>query len=81
MVLDVLEHLRESERRYREEGKTRLADCALRNQVSVIFSYVGMRRGVEIWLNCPRTQGLRKDDVTSKQNEHVELFLQSMKND
>eukprot|EP00961_Rhodomonas_salina_P240010 3242735-Rhodomonas_salina.1 len=32
MVLDVLEHLRESERRYREEGKTRLADCALRNQ-------------------------------------------------
>eukprot|EP00961_Rhodomonas_salina_P036082 485019-Rhodomonas_salina.1 len=48
MVLDVLEHLRESERHYREEGKTRLADCALRNQVSVIFSYVGMRRGAEI---------------------------------
>eukprot|EP00961_Rhodomonas_salina_P274603 3709944-Rhodomonas_salina.1 len=64
MVLDVLGYLRASEERYRKAGQTRLADCALRNQVSIILAFWGMRRGGEIFLNGARTQGLRREDVT-----------------
>ncbi len=40
-----------------------------------------MLRGAELFLNAARTQGLRAGDVRITPGRHVELFIQSMKND